>query len=60
MQEKKKRCLVQFFWKKFVVFGSNSLKMSICLIKTLEKYHFIVLFASNSEGVNIVFVYLYC
>ena len=44
-----------------MVFGSNSLKVSVLFDKKpLEKYYFIELFGSNSEGENIVFMYLYC
>ena len=35
--ERKKYCVAQFLWKKFVVFGSNSSKCKFCLIKTFRK-----------------------
>ena len=55
-----KYCLVQLPRKRSVLFGCNSLKMSVSYNENLGNKFFIVLFASKSGGVYIVFVYIYC
>ena len=61
LREKEVLSCEVFLGKKYVVFGSNSLKMLVSFNKNfLEKYYFIVLFLSNSEGVSVVFMHHFC